>query len=71
MSLRTKPNAPVMSFILLILGVVTYVQSDKLMRNSYKSSVIKLSALGYSLLDEQLPGDWSIKNALLARFLVT
>lgn len=71
MSLRTKLNAPVMSFILLILGVVTYVQSDKLMRNSYKSSVIKLSALGYSLLDEQLPGDWSIKNALLARFLVT
>lgn len=65
MSLRTKLNALVMSFILLIsliLGVVTYVQSDKLMRNSYESSVTKLSTLGYSLLDEQLPGDWSIKN---------
>lgn len=65
MSLRIKLNALVMSFILLIsliLGVVTYVQSDKLMRNSYESSVTKLSTLGYSLLDEQLPGDWSIKN---------
>ncbi|CEA00714.1 hypothetical protein BN1050_00709 [Metalysinibacillus saudimassiliensis] len=51
MSLRTKLNALVMSFTLLILGVVKYVQSNKLIRNSYKSSVIKRSALGYSLLD--------------------
>ncbi|KFL43272.1 hypothetical protein CH76_07750 [Lysinibacillus sp. BF-4] len=65
MSLRIKLNALVMSFILLIsliLGVVTYIQSDKLMRNSYESSVTKLSTLGYSLLDAKLPGDWSIKN---------
>lgn len=65
MSLRTKLNALVMSFILLIsliLGVVTYVQSDKLMRNNYEMSVTKLSNLSYSLLDEKLPGDWAIKN---------
>lgn len=65
MSLRTKLNALVMSFILLIsliLGVVTYVQSDKLMRNNYEISVTKLSNLSYSLLDEKLPGDWAIKN---------
>lgn len=65
MSLRTKLNALVISFILLIsliLGVVTYVQSDKLMRNNYEISVTKLSNLSYSLLDEKLPGDWAIKN---------
>ncbi|HJH10543.1 MAG TPA: methyl-accepting chemotaxis protein [Metalysinibacillus jejuensis] len=65
MSLRTKLNVLVMSFILLIsliLGVVTYVQSDKLMRNNYEMSVTKLSNLSYSLLDEKLPGDWAIKN---------
>lgn len=65
MSLRTKLNALVMSFVLLIsliLGVVTYVQSDKLMRNNYEISVTKLSNLSYSLLDEKLPGDWAIKN---------
>lgn len=65
MSLRTKLNALVISFILLIsliLGVVTYVQSDKLMRNNYEMSVTKLSNLSYSLLDEKLPGDWAIKN---------
>ena len=65
MSLRTKLNALVMSFILLIsliLGVVTYVQSDKLMRNNYEISATKLSNLSYSLLDEKLPGDWAIKN---------